>query len=95
MSVRNPHAAARLAKSMIERTARGVTPLSAITAPLPELDPYDVDKGLLEQRERYIAQSAATVAGRVAPFPGSLSPASPPLSPRVAGCRSSSEELSA
>ena len=39
--------------------------------------------------------AAATVAGRVAPFPGSLSPASPPLSPRVAGCRSSSDELSA
>lgn len=58
----------KLARSMIERTARGVTPLRAITAPLPELAPYETDKGLLPQREAQFRQSAATFAGRVAPF---------------------------
>jgi len=58
-----------LLRFAIERTHRGVTPAPAITAPLPSLDePQDPDKGLLEQREQYFAQSAATRDGVVAPY---------------------------
>lgn len=66
--VRNPHAVVRLARHMVERTYPGATPTAAITAPLPADKPQDPDKGLLAQRDAYFRQSAATVAGRVAPY---------------------------
>jgi hypothetical protein len=67
-AIRNPHAIARLAKPMIQRTERGVTPAQAITAPIPALELQDLDKGLLPQRDRYFAQSKATRDGAVAPY---------------------------
>lgn len=60
-----------LARAMIERTWRGVTPSRAITAPLAESDPLAGLKLLSDNRDRYIAQSAATVGGHVAPLPPS------------------------
>lgn len=58
-----------LLRFAIERTHRGVTPAPAITAPLPALDDAnDPDKGLLEQRDSYFEQSAATRDGVVAPY---------------------------
>lgn len=69
MPTRNPHLDRALARSMLERGRRGVTPAPAITAPLTtDHESTDPDKGLLPQRDAYIAQSAATVAGRVAPY---------------------------
>lgn len=69
MTISNPHVVRALARSMLERGRPGVMPASAITAPTaidwPAADP---DKGLLPQRDAYFRQSAATVAGRVAPF---------------------------
>ena len=55
-----------LSRFIIERTYRGVHPAPRITAPetlAPELRAFS------DCRARYIQQSAATVAGRVAPFP--------------------------
>jgi hypothetical protein len=47
IAVRNPHAVARLARSMIQRVPRGVAPPRHITAP-DRLDPAD----LITERER-------------------------------------------
>lgn len=55
-----------LSKFIVERTYRGVHPAPRITTPerlVPELRAFS------DCRARYIQQSAATVAGRVAPFP--------------------------
>lgn len=69
MHISNPHVVRALARAMLERGRPGVTPSAAITAPLSlDLASGDPDKGLLPQREAYFRQSAATVAGRVAPF---------------------------
>ncbi|MGO1069290.1 hypothetical protein [Lysobacter sp. CA199] len=69
MTISNPHVVRALARSMIERGRPGITPAPAITAPITtDAAASDPDKGLLPQRDAYIRQSAATVAGRVAPF---------------------------
>ena len=55
-----------LSRFIVERTYRGVHPAPRITTPerlVPELRAFS------DCRARYIQQSAATVAGRVAPFP--------------------------
>lgn len=56
----------RLSRFMVERTHRGYTPGPAITTPqelVPDLRSFS------DNRARYIQQSAATVAGCVAPLP--------------------------
>lgn len=69
MQTRNPHLVRALSRSMIERGRRDALPAAAITAPIAtDAAPSDPDKGLLPQRDAYFRQSAATVAGRVAPF---------------------------
>lgn len=60
-----------LSRFIIERTYRGVHPAPRITAPetlAPELRAFS------DCRARYIQQSAATVAGRVAPVPARSAP---------------------
>ena len=51
---------------ILERTWRGVTPAPTITAP----DPFTHDiRGLSDNRDRYIQQSANTINGCVAQPP--------------------------
>lgn len=60
---------AALAAGLIQHVPWRTTPPRAITAPIPEVEgPTDPDKGLSDNRDRYIAQSAATRGGRVAEF---------------------------
>ena len=60
-----------LSRFIVERTYRDVHPAPRITTPehlVPELRAFS------DCRARYIQQSAATVAGRVAPFPARRAP---------------------
>lgn len=67
----------RLFQFSVERTHRSdKAPQRAITAPDPALDHLQApDKGLSENRDRYFAQSLASLAGGVAPLPHSAPPA--------------------
>lgn len=62
---------ARLFQFSVERARRSDRlPQRAITAPDSELDVLqDIDKGLSDNRARYIAQSANSRCGAVAPLP--------------------------
>jgi len=59
-----------LALAMIQRTNRATDPAPTITAPMPALDfVSDPDKGLTDNRDRYVRQSAETTGGVVAQLP--------------------------
>ena len=60
-----------LSRFIIERTYRGVHPAPRITA--HETLAHEL-RAFSDCRARYIQQSAATVAGRVAPFPARSAP---------------------
>ena len=60
-----------LSRFIVERTYRGVLPSARITTPEP-LTP--ALRAFSDCRARYIQQSAATVGGRVAPFPARSEP---------------------
>ena len=60
-----------LSRFIIERTYRGVHPAPRITTPEPMVPAL---RAFSDCRALYIQQSAATVAGRVAPFPARSAP---------------------
>lgn len=65
---------AQLARAMIQRQYRGVTPPASITAPLPVLAP---DHTTEDMRLATFDQSARTVGGKVAPFVSPVAAAIP------------------
>lgn len=75
---------AQLARAMIQRQYRGVTPPASITAPMPKLG---MDHTTEADRLATFDQSARTVGGKVAPFAAPAASA-PPQSPLAAGAAS-------
>ena len=76
---------AQLARAMIQRQHKGVTPPRTITAPMPKLG---TDHTTEADRLATFDQSARTIGGKVAPFAAPAASA-PPQSPLAAGAASS------
>lgn len=72
---------AQLARAMIQRQRKGVTPPASITAPMPKLG---TDHTTEADRLATFDQSARTVGGKVAPF-HPLPDVSPRPAPAPAG----------
>lgn len=78
---------AQLARAMIQRQRRGVTPPASITAPIVER----LDHTTEADRLATFDQSARTTGGKAAPFVAPAASVPDPQSPLAAGAASSKE----
>ena len=76
----------QLARAMIQRQHKGVTPPRTITAPMPKLG---TDHTTEADRLATFDQSARTIGGKVAPFVAPAARVPDPQSPLAAGAASS------